>query len=123
MTADTGRTAIDESARTLGVRREYDIEVDVDGMVSPGHGGMSVCSTVKAVPSFRKGPAWGGTGKDPVWGIDVVTLGKGLQLVVDPREPQHLLIEPAHQMSYEAFLALLHATRDSWRPAVEVKED
>jgi hypothetical protein len=116
----TGRDALPESertARTLGVRPAIDIPVAEDGSVVGGHGGMSVAPGSPAnLPAHRRPPAHGGTGKDPVWEIEVMDLGDELVYREDPLMPGvHGFIEPARRMMLEEYESALLATRRAWR--------
>ncbi len=101
------------TARTLGVRPNTDIPVDSKGMVNPNTGGMSVApNTPYNLPRHRRPPAWGGTGKDPVWSIGANNLPRGLRYRAD--SSTHGLIEPASRMRFTDFQFLLWLTQGSW---------
>src|SRR5262245_48897386 len=70
-----GGPAIGPTARTLGVRPGVDIPV-TSGQVQPNTGGMSVApDRPENLPPLRRPPAYGGSGKDPVWAIRTDQLG------------------------------------------------
>jgi len=79
--ANDGHPEPGRTARTLGVRPGVDILVDVDDVVVivGGGGGMSVAPDCPGHLSEHRRPAeHGGTGKDPVWELDVADLGSPL---------------------------------------------
>src|SRR6266542_53264 len=74
-----GGPAIGPTARTLGVRPAVDVPVS-SGQVRPNTGGMSVApDRPENLPFLRRPAAYGGAGKDPVWGISLDKLGGALQ--------------------------------------------
>jgi RHS repeat-associated protein len=86
---------------------------DADGMVHPGGGGMSIApETPNNLPSHRRQPDFGGSGRDPVWSINPDDLPEGLQYTRDA--PGHGVIEPSRTMTYEKFQSLLESTNGSW---------
>ncbi len=102
-------------ARSLGVRPGPDIEVDDLGIVRPGAGGMSVSpENVVNLPTHRRPPSWGGTGKDPVWRITEDELGQHLAYRSDPLDPKHGFVEPAGTMQFNDYQEAIHATRELW---------
>jgi hypothetical protein len=110
----TGGPMVGASARTLGVRPQVDIPV-VGGQVSPNAGGMSVApDRPENLHPLRRPPTYGGSGKDPVWYIDIDWLGGGdLQFRQD--STTHGLIEPALNMSLDDLQQALGATRVYWK--------
>jgi hypothetical protein len=112
---DVGR-----SARTLGVRPGIDILVEPDGTVVGGAGGMSVAPDSAAnLPSHRRPPEHGGTGKDPVWEIGTADLGEALVYHEDPVQPGvHGFVEPSRRMTLEEYERALAATREAWAPTM-----
>jgi hypothetical protein len=108
---------VGRSARTLGVRPGVDILVEPDGTVTGGTGGMSVAPDAPAnLPSHRRPPEHGGTGKDPVWEIDTAELEEALDYRADPLQPgAHGFIEPSRRMTLEDHEHALAATREMWR--------
>jgi hypothetical protein len=108
-----GRPAVGPTARTLGVRPTVDIPV-VAGQVRPNTGGMSVApDRVDNLPPLRRPPAHGGSGKDPVWCLDLARLGGDLQY--RPDSAAHGLIEPARAMSLDPFQEALAKTAPDWQ--------
>ena len=112
------------SARTLGARANIDIPVDEDGFVEPGTDGMSVSpNTPENLPFFRCPPEFGGTGKDPVWELDLLAENSNnplrkLAYRADPKDPErHGFIEPASRMLFEEYQQALHETYDAWEPS------
>jgi hypothetical protein len=103
---------IGPTARTLGVRPGYDIPV-VAGRVGPGTGGMSVApDSPMNLPDHRRPPKFGGTGKDPVWGITIDSLG--VELIFRQDKPNHGLFEPAREMSIDEFQQALADLASKW---------
>jgi hypothetical protein len=115
--AGDGYPAPGPTARTLGVRSGVDIPVDVDGVVVGGNGGMSVApDSPDHLPEHRRPTSLGGTGKDPVWELDVADLGDSLVYREDPLMPAvHGFIEPRRPMVFAEFEAALVETRRAWR--------
>ena len=107
-----GLPKIGDSARTLGVRRGVDIPVDNNGIVYPNTGGMSVSPDVDGLPSHRKPPEYGGTGKDPVWKINIGDLGD--DLVYIPDSPTHGTIQPSRPMTFDEYQDALAKTMKKW---------
>jgi hypothetical protein len=106
------------SARELGVRPGKDIPVRPTGLVSPETGGMSVSpGSPTNLPLHRRPPAFGGTGKDPVFAIDADDLGAhGLHYRPDPENPvRHGFVEPSREMSLEEYQGAIRSTAASWR--------
>lgn len=116
-TARDGRPDTGPTARTLGVRVGVDIPVDVDDVVVGGGGGMSVApDSPLHLPEHRRPPSYGGTGKDPVWELDLADLGDRLVYREDPLMPGvHGFIEPRVPMQFAEFESALLATRQGWR--------
>jgi hypothetical protein len=109
---DDGLPERGTDGRTLGARPNRDIPVQ-NGMVTPGTGGMSVAPrTPSNLPGHRRPSEWGGTGKDPVWGIDEDKLRPDLRLV--PDSPSHGTIQPIREMTWEEYLDALWRTRADW---------
>jgi hypothetical protein len=74
---------------------------------------MSVAPrTPSNLPGHRRPSEWGGTGKDPVWGIDEDKLRPDLRLV--PDSPSHGTIQPIREMTWEEYLDALWRTRADW---------
>lgn len=110
--ASDGLPMIGPTARTLGVRPDDDISVR-EGKVQPGTGGMSVAPDDPFhLPRHRRPPEFGGTGKDPVWCIDIRDSGTDLSFRQD--KPSHGLFEPAREMSIEDFQQALADLAPKW---------
>jgi hypothetical protein len=92
--------------------------VDEDGFVESGMDGMSVSPPPpKNLPSHRRPPEYGGTGKDLVWELDTDNLPVRLQYRADPEEPErHGFIEPSRRMHFNEYLRMIHDTRSLWKP-------
>jgi hypothetical protein len=104
------------TARTLGIREGIDILV-ISDQVKPNTGGMSVSpSPLYNLPTHRRPAAFGGTGKDPVWKINVNCLSAfQLQYRPDPHQPnKHGFIEPITEMPLEEYQQAIVATLHEW---------
>jgi hypothetical protein len=64
------------------------------------------------LPDHRRPPQLGGTGKDPLWGIDTGALGTDLIFRQD--KPTHGLFEPAGEMSFDEFQKALADLASKW---------
>jgi hypothetical protein len=64
------------------------------------------------LPAHRRPPHWGGSGKDPIWGIDIGSLGPAVVFRQD--KPTHGLLEPAREMSIGAFQKALADLASNW---------
>ncbi len=64
------------------------------------------------LPAHRRPPQFGGTGKDPVWGIHTDLLGGDVVFRQD--KPTHGLFEPAREMSIEEFQQALADLAPKW---------
>ncbi len=113
----SGLPEVGATARTLGVRPGIDIPVGPGDSVRRGTGGMSVSpDRAEHLPRHRRPPERGGTGKDPVWNLRSDQLGRSLTYRPDPANPEaHGFIEPAVQMTLDAYRQALEATRVAWR--------
>ena len=109
---DGGKHKVGDSIRTLGIRPGVGILVDANGMVHLGTGGISVSPSPDDLPTHRKPPEFGGTGKDSVWGINTDDLGSDLIYV--PDNPGHGTIQPAKLMSLEDYQKALANTNINW---------
>ena len=116
--AEDGLPEVAPTARTLGARpgTDADIVVDAEGNVHPGTGGMSVSpNDPMNLPSHRRPPDLGGTGKDPVWCISSCNLGPDLQYRPDPKDPLgHGFVEPSRTMTLAEYQRALAETRTRW---------
>src|SRR4051794_36892495 len=93
--AADGLPEVGASARTLGIRPGVDVPAKTPtDSTGPGDGGMSVApDDPMHLARIRRPAAFGGTGIDPVWYIEVDDLGPGLG--VRPDSPTHAVVEPA----------------------------
>jgi hypothetical protein len=104
---------IGPSARSLGVRPSFDVTVQA-GFVHPNAGGLSVePDRPEYLHVFRRPPALGGLGKDPVWYITIAWLGVDLQFRED--SATHGVIEPARTMLFVDFEKALEHTKAHWK--------
>src|SRR5262249_49198777 len=117
--AADGAPLLGPSARTLGARPQIDLPADTQGMVRPGTGGLSVSpNDLMGLPTHRRPPEFGGTGKDPVWYIDTLDVGTSLTYRLDPaNQVSHAFLEPAFPMPLGEYQDALAATRRAWRLA------
>ena len=107
------------SSRMLGVRLEGDVTIREGGLVWHGGGGMSVAAGhLLNLPTHRRQPRDGGTGKDPVWKIDVGDLPEALAFRTDSTgRRSHGYVEPSEPMHLDDFQAALASTRFWWERA------
>lgn len=112
-----GQPELGPTARTLGARPGIDIPVDANGLVRGGEGGVSVAPDSPGnLPTHRRPPKNGGTGKAPIWELSVASLGHELVYREDPlMRGVHGFVEPAVVMSFEEYESALAATRPTWR--------
>ena len=101
-----------------GDQIKSDIQVDEDGVVQPGTGGMSVAlPPIDNLPPHRRPPKHGGD--DPayeVYELDTEDLPDDLRAQVDPYGPErHVFIEPAREMSFDEYQRVLESTRALWK--------
>lgn len=82
-------------------------------MVHPGTGGMSVAPSPGALPEFRRPPRFGGTIKDPVWGMYTEDLGSQLRYV--PDSATHGTVQPSMSMTFDEYQQALCATGACWK--------
>jgi hypothetical protein len=115
--ASDGKPVSGRTARALGVRPGIDIPVGVDGLVVGGEGGMSVApDSPENLPTHRRPPEHGGTGKDPIWQLDVTELGDQLVYREDPLMPGvHGFVEPVLPTTFDAYESALLETRHAWQ--------
>lgn len=114
-----GLPAVGQSARMLGVRPGTSATPDVLAVhptdkVLPGHGGMSVApAEAMHLQRHRRPASLGGTGREPVWYIEVRDLGPELDFRQD--RPTQGLIEPKRLMGLQEFQDALAGTRLNWK--------
>ncbi|MCB1077740.1 MAG: hypothetical protein KDM64_07935 [Verrucomicrobiae bacterium] len=105
--------------RTLGVKQgappEGDIPIQTDGTVAPSTGGLSVAPvSPRNLPKHRRPPEFGGEGRDPIFYFDLSNIeGSGIAFRRD--RPEHGLIEPDTEMTFESFQGMIYQTRKQWR--------
>lgn len=68
-------------------------------------------------PNFRKPPAFGGIGKDPLWKIDDSKLVGDIEAVQD--SPTHVSIMPRTTMLLEKYETALACTQKDWEKVPE----
>lgn len=99
----------------LGIRIGKDVDVDADGLVRPERGGVSVTPYDPAdLPLHALPKSMGGTGKYPVWRIQVRSFSKSLNFRPDPRKRTHGFIEPSKRMSADDYREEIESTRHLW---------
>ena len=115
--AEDGLPQPGKTGRYLGVRPDVDVPVAEGGFVEPETEGMSVVPPpAENLAVHRRPPAFGGTGKDPVFELETENLPEDLVYRSDPANPEgHGFIEPARRMKFEEYQRLLHSTRNLWR--------
>lgn len=118
MTADEdGLPMVGATARTLGARPRIDVPGDPTDEVEPQSGGMSgTVGDPSKLPIHRRPAAFGGTGSDPVFVIDLADLGPDLVWRADGNGPSgHGFLEPVRRMPFNEYQEALRATRSRWR--------
>lgn len=101
------------TARGLGIR-EWEIEVDDDGYVNYGGGGMSVSPRSPLnLPEHRRPDEHGGTGLDPVWELSLDDLPP--RLTYRETHERHGHLEPVETMLLYEYEEAIVDTRGSWR--------
>lgn len=112
MTRDGDKPKVGPTARTLGVRvppnPNFDIQVNADGTVEPGHGGMSVSPNIQSLPKERVSPRYKrmkpnahGRYDDVCWRMDDGPFADANireRLVLRVESSTHGVIEPAYRM-------------------------
>ena len=138
MRAENGKAKVGRSPRLLGVRLGADIDVvkmpreflDDRGYLRPSeeqinsgnlvdvvlrnNKGMSTCLSIEALPTFRKPPEFGGTGKDPLWQLDDDQIVGDIEAVRDG--DTHVSIMPRQTMLLEKYETALANTQKDWHP-------
>ncbi len=138
---EDGKPRIGRCPRLLGVRLGRDIDVermprgwlDENGYLLPSeervnsgqqvdvairnNKGMSTSLSIEGLPNFRKPPAFGGIGKDPLWKIDDSKLVGDIEAVQD--SPTHVSIMPRTTMLLEKYETALAYTQKDWEKGPE----
>ena len=138
---EDGKPRIGRCPRLLGVRLGRDIDVermprgwlDENGYLLPSeervnsgqqvdvairnNKGMSTSLSIEGLPNFRKPPAFGGIGKDPLWKIDDSKLVGDIEAVQD--SPTHVSIMPRTTMLLEKYETALACTQKYWEKVPE----
>jgi hypothetical protein len=141
MAAQNEGPKIGWSTRCLGIRPGIDIDVamlpvrhlDSQGLLLPeaersntgelvevaikNGKGMSVSSSIAGLPPFRKPAEFGGTGRDPLWQIDVDQIPVDIEPIQDG--VTHVSLCPRATMLLERYEAALAATRLDWHKVTE----
>jgi hypothetical protein len=87
--------------------------VQPSDIVQPGQGGLSVApDDPLQLQRHRRPASLGGTGRDPVWYIEIDELGPDLGFRQD--RPGHGLIEPIRPLTLQEFQDALAGTRYRW---------
>jgi hypothetical protein len=106
--------SLGSDARSLGARPGVDFSTDP---VGPGPNGISVSpgSPLNIRAAHRRPPEFGGTGKDPIWALNIRELPIGLKYVPDPKDPTgHGFISPATSMPFATYQSLVQSTAPAW---------
>lgn len=128
MMRDGEKPKVGPTARTLGVRvppNPYvDSQVNADGTVEPGCGGMSVSPDVQSLPKERVPPRYKrmkpnahGHYGDICWQMGEGSFADGQisdRLVLRVDSDDHGVIEPAYRMPLDEYHLALAATQDYW---------
>jgi hypothetical protein len=131
MKVEDGQPQLGAAAMTLGVRlaqgaRPADIPIDPNGCVHPGTGGMSVYSSMRAMPARMIPkrlqsivPFAAGSNNLKIWAIGEGPFASGsvaarLSLRIDPEDVLHGFVEPSAIMTFEQYVGALIETRLLW---------
>src|SRR5487761_1073089 len=129
MTPDGNKPKIGDTARTLGVRLppnpDFDIDVNADGTVEPGRGGMSVSPDIRSLPKHRvpvryialKPNAHGKHHIDTCWRMGDGPFADGKisdRLAFRVNSIDHGMIEPSYRMPLAEYQQALADTQDDW---------
>lgn len=133
-----GKPKVGRSARLLGVRLGIDIDVeemprdwlDEQGYLRSsterestgklvivairGTKGMSTSLSIESLPAFRKPPAFGGMGRDPLWQIEDSKISISSDLEAAQDGTTHVSIMPSVTMLLEKYEAALANTQNDW---------
>ena len=124
MQEEGGMPVLGKSSSKLGARvggpqspPGKDIYADAAGFVYPGKGGMSVYENLYNIPTSRRPPAFGGTGKDTLFCIRCADLPGNLQYRPDPSAPPgaHGFMEPSQVMSGDLYNSSIWSTQALWK--------
>jgi hypothetical protein len=131
------RPKIGQSGRLLGIRPGIDIDtIEVpDSWIDPNGylriesergesknlvtvavrntKGRSASISIESLPSHRKPIAWGGTGRDLIWQIDISYIDRDLEAVRD--SPTHVSIMPRVTMLLAKYELALANTQKYWQ--------
>ena len=112
----------DSLAKPLGTRIDergylqpsltHDTDLEMVEVAVRNTKGMSVSLSIEALPDFRKPPAFGGIGRDPLWQIDNDKITGDLEAVRD--SATHVSIMPKVTMLLAQYEAALASTSDAW---------
>lgn len=113
---DQDKPVLGPNPRMLGVRDPTDITPNAQGDVTSDESGLSVSPPPPTnLPKHRRPQSLGGTGKDPVFKIDLSSIRKlDLVFIPDSQNPSHGFLAPAHQMTYRKYEDCISRTKDFW---------
>ena len=136
MAEENSKPKVGRSARLLGIRPSIDIDVeqvpegwlDEQGYLLPelerkstseivmvvirNTKGMSTSLSIESLPSFRKPPKFGGTGKDSLWQIEDSKICGDIEAIQD--SSTHVSIMPRSTMLLDKYEAALMNTQEDW---------
>jgi hypothetical protein len=76
---------------------------------------MSVApNRAEYLPQHRRPPAYGGTGRDPVFVLESQGMDDRLRYRADPRDVRHGFIEPSGPTTVAELRSVLCMTRSNW---------
>ena len=128
MKEDAGKPLVERSKEGLGVRPNFDIHPDENGMVQPGNEGMSVAPSIHElrphlVP-LRLEHIYPDAQARNSTGLKIWRMGTGafvtsmvtaeLVLVLDPKNVNHGVVAPVSKVSFEIYELNLASTRELW---------
>ena len=116
-----GLPVMESNGRGLGIRPGIDVAASNDhDLVQPGEGGISISpGDPLHLPRHRRPPALQGTGKDPVWVLDIDTLDPELSFRPDrTNSAHHGFLEPAHLVTLVQYQQGIARTRTSWTKVI-----
>ncbi|PAX53252.1 Tse2 family ADP-ribosyltransferase toxin [Brunnivagina elsteri] len=136
MAEENSKPKVGRSARLLGIRPGIDIDVeqvpegwlDEEGYLLPelerqstseivmvvirNTKGMSTSLSIESLPSFRKPPKFGGTGKDSLWQIEDSKICGDIEAIQD--SSTHVSIMPRSTMLLDKYETALMNTQEDW---------